>query len=385
MPTPLRRRMRRLGVLFGLALSSCVPPGSVSRLPPPPWTVPQGAGPAFTAIRYDQMPGWESDHAGDALLTFLASCAQMRTNPAQALGGSGEAAALGGTAAQWTAVCAAAEVVPANDDAAARKFFEANLQPYGVSADGSAAGLFTAYYEPEVAGSRIPDATYKYPLYRRPPGLVPGAVLPTRADIERGALRGKRLELLWLADPVDVFFLQVQGAGRVRLPDGHIVRVTYDGQNGQPYVPIGRVLVDWHEMTLDRVSMQSIRGWLAAHPDRATELMDQNTSYVFFRELNGYGADMGPPGTLGAPLTPMRSIAVDKAFVPLGAPVWIDTKDSLDGKPIQRLMAAQDLGGAIRGPVRADIFFGWGADAEAHAGKMRQQGTEVVLLPKQKN
>ena len=174
----------------------------------------------------------------------------------------------------------------------------------------------------------------------------------------------------------------MQGAGRVRLPDGSIVRVTYDGQNGRTYVPIGRVLVDRGEMTLDQVSMQSIRAWLVAHPSEAAGVMDANPSYVFFREVPDAPPDQGPPSTLGVPLSPGRSIAVDKTFVPLGAPVWIDTRDPVDGAKLQRLMMAQDLGGAIRGPIRADIFFGWGKDAEERAGRMRQPGEEILLLPK---
>jgi membrane-bound lytic murein transglycosylase A len=160
------------------------------------------------------------------------------------------------------------------------------------------------------------------------------------------------------------------------------VRVSYDGQNGQAYVPIGLVLVDRGEMTLEQVSMQTIRAWLVAHPKDAKGVMNMNPSYVFFRELTGMSTDAGPPGALGAPLSPMRSAAVDKNVIPLGAPIWIDTQDPLDGTKLQRLMMAQDLGGAIKGAIRTDIFFGWGRDAEERAGRMRQRGTEFVLLPK---
>jgi membrane-bound lytic murein transglycosylase A len=366
------------------ALAGCVQPPGTTAPSLATWSVPTGPGPAFTPVRFDQIPGWGTDALSRAVPVFLASCAQMEANPTERLGGGGEAGALGGTPAQWHSACEQARAVPPGDDVAARTFFVAAFQPYGVSADGSGTGLFTGYYEPEVAGSRSFDRVYKYPLYRRPDDLPPPGGKPylTRAQIDGGALAKKRLGLLWLADPVDVFFLQVQGAGRVRLPDGHIVRVTYDGQNGQPYVPIGRVLVDRSEMTLDQVSMQSIRAWLTAHPDQSRELMEQNTSFVFFREVPDVRPDMGPPGSLGALLSPERSLAVDKSFIPLGAPMWINTQDTLDGTKIQRLMMSQDLGGAIRGAVRADIFFGWGPDAEAHAGKMRQQGTEFVLLPK---
>jgi len=203
-----------------------------------------------------------------------------------------------------------------------------------------------------------------------------------RAAIVGGALANKRLDLIWLADRVDAFFLQIQGSGRIRLPDNKIVRVTYSGQNGLPYVAIGRVLVDQGQMTLEQVTMQSIRAWLNSHPTEATGVMDQNPSYVFFREVNGMKPDEGPPGALGLGLTPGRSIAVDRSFLPLGAPVFVDTTDPLDGSKFQRLMLAQDLGGAIRGPVRADIFWGWGQDAEDRAGRMRAKGQQYILLPK---
>jgi membrane-bound lytic murein transglycosylase A len=347
------------------------------------WTVPPGSGPALTPVRFDQVTGWGTDQEAAALTAFLASCDALRAQPNQPLGGQGEAAVRGGIAAEWQPACIAGRAVPPGDDVAARGFFEAWFQAYGVSTDGTAQGLFTGYFEPEVAGARTPGGIYRYPLLRRPSDLGSRKPYFTRAEIEHGALRSRRLELLWLADPIDVFFLHVQGAGRVRLPDGHVVRVTYDGQNGQTYVPIGRVLVDRGEMTLDQVSMQSIRAWLVAHPQQAAAVMDANPSYVFFREVPDARPDQGPPSTLGAPLSPGRSIAVDKTFIPLGAPVWIDTTDPVDGAKIQRLMMAQDLGGAIRGPVRADIFFGWGKDAEEHAGRMREQGTEILLLPRQ--
>ena len=176
-------------------------------------------------------------------------------------------------------------------------------------------------------------------------------------------LRHKRLELAWLADLADAFFLQIQGSGRIRLPDGEVMRVGYAGKNGRPYVSIGRLLVDRGEMTLPEVSMQSIRAWLASHPDQAAGLMRQNPSYVFFREFFDVAADQGPIGALGVPLTPGRSLAVDRRFVPLGSPVFIDTTDPVDGLAMRRLMLAQDTGGAIRGALRGDVFFGWGPDA----------------------
>lgn len=374
--------LRPLAAIFVALLAGCATQtvdntGTIPG-PPPTWTVPPGSGPALTPITFAQIPGWNTDHTADALATFIAGCARMT---GRSLGGQGQAAALGGASRQWQAACAAAAQTPPSDTEA-RAFFEAMMQPYGVSSDGTAEGLFTGYYEPEAMGSRTPGGRFRTPIYRRPPGLVSGKPFLARAEIARGALANKHLELLWLADPIDAFFLEIQGSGRVLLPDGSTVRLNYDGQNGRGYVPIGRVLVDRGEMTLPQVSMQSIRAWLETHPDQARNVMDQNPSYVFFRETNGVSADTGAPGALGVPLSPMRSIAVDKGFIPLGAPVWINTRDALDGSPFRHLMVAQDLGGAIRGPIRADIFFGWGKDATERAGRMRQQGTEIVLLPR---
>ena len=373
----------RLGAIAALlALTGCAAmPQRLGQQNEPGWTAPAGAGPALSQLRYDQLPGWSADQAAQALPVFLEDCQAWEAQLPGTLGGRDDAAALGGTADKWRPACAAAHAVPAGDDPAARTFFETWFRPYGLSADGSAHGLFTGYYEPEVPGSRKEGGVYRWPLLRRPPDLGSRPNYYTRAQIDSGALKKRHLELLWLADPIDAFFLHVQGAGRVRLPDGEVIRVSYDGQNGQQYVPIGRVLVARGEMTLDQVSMQSVRAWLVSHPGEARAVMDSNPSYVFFREVHDADPDEGPPSTLGVPLRPGRSLAVDKDYVPLGAPVWIDTKDPVSGAPIRRLMMAQDLGGAIKGPVRADIFFGWGKDAEQRAGLMRQQGTEVVLLP----
>jgi len=400
---------RALGALAVLGLSSCGVP--------PPKTVQAPGGTthalALAPVGFAALPGWRQDRLAEALPSFLNGCAEIvAAAPEHALGGQGEAAALGGTAGQWRVVCDAAKTVPPGDEAAARLFFESRFQPYAVSDGGSAApaeratGLFTGYWEPEVEGSRSPGGRYTVPLLSRPNDLVQadlgqfaadlkgraltgrvedGRLVPyyERADIvEHDALHGKRLEMLWLADPVDAFFLQIQGSGRVRLPNGKVVRVNISAQNGRPYVPIGRVLVQQGELAKDQVTMQSIRAWLDAHPDRAAAMMDANPSYVFFEEVDGLSAAEGPRGALGAPLTPGRSVAVDQRYVPLGAPVWVASKDPVDGAPLQRLMVAQDLGGAIVGPVRADIFFGWGPAAEDRAGRMNAPGKEFLLLPR---
>jgi membrane-bound lytic murein transglycosylase A len=388
------------GLLLALAVTL---PGACAMQPQQP------AGPpalTLTPVAFDTLPGWTTEQVAQAMPAFDLSCQKLALSPQdQSLGGSGDAARLGGQAGQWAAVCAAARALPLGDEAAARQFLQSRLQAYAVSDNGNPVGLYTGYYEPAVAGARTRGGVYQTPIYSRPPDLIQvdlgafsddlkgrsvtgrvsdGALVPyyDRAEIEQGALRSKRVELLFLADPVDAFFLQIQGSGRVSLPGGQVVRVSYAGQNGRPYVPIGRVLLNRGQIPADQVSMQSIRAWLNAHPSEAAGVMDENPSYVFFRELTNIDPNEGPPGAEGVPLTPGRSIAVDRNFIPLGAPVWIDTTDPLDGSKLQRLMVAQDLGGAIRGPVRADLFFGWDPQAAERAGKMRQKGQEYVLLPK---
>ncbi|MBV9783418.1 MAG: murein transglycosylase A, partial [Acidisphaera sp.] len=359
---------RAAGLVAAAALGGCAFLHSAGLLPP-------SGGPdrlALSPATFRELPGWPADHSAEAAAAFARSCARLALAPPdQTLGGEGEAARLGGQAGQWSAVCAAARALPPGDDAAARQFWEAGFQPYAVSNNGQARGLFTGYYEPEVAGSREKTAPDQSPLLARPPDLVQldlgdffddlkgrrtagrvqdGHLVPyyDRAQIEQGALSGRHLELLYVNDPVDLFFLQIQGAGRVDLPGGGVARVGYAGQNGRPYVPIGKLLADRGEIPSGQVSEQSIRAWLAAHPAQAAATMDQNPSYVFFRELADTPPDQGPPGALGVPLTPVRSIAVDRQFIPLGAPVWIDTTEP-SGTPLQRLMVAQDIGGALRG------------------------------------
>jgi membrane-bound lytic murein transglycosylase A len=358
------------------------------------------------AVEMTALPGWQTERVSDVIPAFVASCAKLLLSPPdEKLGGMGEAARQGGASGQWGAVCSAARALPPGDEAAARGFLQANFQVFQVSGQGSADGLFTGYYEPQVSGARSRGGIYQTPIYSRPNDLIQadlsgfakdlperrlwgrvstGNLIPyySRAEIAGGALAGKRAELLYLADPVDAFFLEIQGSGRVTLASGAVARVSYAAQNGRSYVPVGRVLSAEGAIPADLVTMQSIRAWLTAHPDRAAEVMNQNPSYVFFRELPNVDPNQGPPGALGVPLTPGRSIAVDRSFIPLGAPVWIDTTDPLDGSALQRLMVAQDLGGAIRGAVRADLFFGWDAEAAERAGKMRQKGQEYIFLPK---
>lgn len=375
--------------------------------------VPQPAGPpdrlGLVQASFAVLPGWAEERHADALPAFAETCARLRTMPADRPLGGGEAARPhAGRVADWLPLCAEAARIAPGDHAAARAFFESRFRPWfasnTVSQPADPYGTFTGYFEPELDGSRRRRGAEQVPLLRRPPDLVivdlgdfdPDLVgrrtagrvqgdrlvpYASRAEIEGGALDQRRLELLWLNDAIDAFFLHIQGSGRVRLAEGGIARVGFAGHNGHPYVPIGRVLVDRGAMTLEQVSMQSIRDWLRAHPGEARAVMQQNPSYVFFREISGLRPDEGPPGAFGAPLTPGRSIAVDHAHIPLGIPLWIDTRDPQTQQPLRRLVLAQDVGGAVRGPVRGDLFWGWGEQAANAAGRMRERGVWWLLLP----
>ena len=361
---------------------------------------------ALQPVAYGDLPGWSSERPAAALAAFVVSCGRIQNFPPdQSLGGSGDAARLGGKAGQWGPVCAAAKDVPPADDAAARAFFQARLQPYLVTQAGQATATVTGYFEPEVTGDTSPEGPYRTPLLGLPPDLVtfnlglfdpdkPGTIAVGRVEnqqivpyydrfeIENGALDPASLAIAWVADPVDAYFLQVEGSGRINLPDGSVMRVTFAGKNGRPYVPIGRVMVRDKLLAANDVTEQSIRAWLEAHPDRARAIMDQNPSYVFFRTAPQLSADQGPPGALGVSLSPGRSIAVDDRYLPLGAPVWLATADPVTHAPLQRMTVAQDLGSAIMGPLRADLFFGTGRTAEAAAGAMDAEGQLYVLLPR---
>ena len=383
------RRVRSFLTGLALLLAGC---GTQQGATPPAQPKPQLT---LAPVGFDALPGWRDDHTAEALAAFIKSCVVLDHQAESATVGP---AALGIKASAWRTPCAAARSTPSND-AAARNFFAQQFTPYRVGNNGNSDGLFTGYYEPLLHGARQAGGRDRTPILKRPPDLVmvdlgrfrpawhgeriAGRVVagnlipyPSRAEIEHGALNANQLALLWVDDPVDAFFLQVQGSGRVELPNGSYVRLGYDGQNGQTYVAIGKVLVDRGELTADNVSLQSIRAWIKAHPDQAAALMDQNPSYVFFREQPGDG----PIGSEGVVLSPGRSLAVDRNFVPLGAPVYL----AADGNnlPLHRLMVAQDTGGAITGPVRGDVFWGFGPDAEAKAGAMRARGAYFLLLPK---
>ena len=293
---------------------------------------------------------------------------------------------LFGRVAQWQQICAAAALVGPGDRAA-RSFLEEWFSPY-LAVDGDSEwGLFTGYYEPVLRGSWLPSARFRVPLYRMPPetatGLARvngrGVTLPSRAQIDAGALSGRGLELLWVDDPVDAYFLHVQGCGQVQMTDGSRVRVGFAGKNGHQYYPIGAELMRRGEIVPGQMSMQAIRAWLVAHPREAPGLMARNGSYVFFRFVDGDG----PIGAQGVPLVPGRSIAVDPGFVPYGVPLWLDTTNPQDNRiALRRLVVAQDTGTAIKGPIRGDLFWGSGDAAATAAGLMKQQGRWFLLLPK---
>ncbi|HEX3128985.1 MAG TPA: murein transglycosylase A [Thermoanaerobaculia bacterium] len=346
---------------------------------------------------FGDLPGWKEDDLAQALPAFLRSCRHLRGLPAD------ESLGIAGTAGAWKPVCEAASKVPAGG---ARSFFESRFEPFAASADGDPEGLFTGYYEPLLHGSRTRSDRYKVPIYIRPPELVmvdlgdfreelkgqriAGRVeegqlvpYPDRKAIESGALAGRDLELVWVDDPIDAFFLQVQGSGRVQLDDGGEMRVGYAAQNGHPYFAIGRDLIERGAATKETVSMQLIRQWLEEHPDEADDVMNRNASYVFFEELKGEG----PVGAKGIVLTPGRSLAVDLKHWPLGVPLWLDAeapspKAGEPDRPLRRLVVAQDTGGAIRGVIRGDVFWGHDEDAAEIAGRMKHRGRLWVLLPR---
>ena len=361
-------------------------------------TAPEPPDATLVQVGFDQLPGWQADHVEQAWPALVAECRRLALLPVDtALGGHGLTQTYAGRAGAWLPVCQAARTVDDGDAFAIRRFLETHFQPYRVAQPG----LFTGYYEPEVRGALVQGGAYQTPVLARPADLVQepapndphgaplvgrvehGALVPywTRADITAGRAAAAR-PLLWLADPVDLFFLQVQGSGRVRLPDGAVMRLGYDGKNGRPYTPIGRVLVQQQALAPDAVTMQSVRAWLTAHPGEAGAVMDRNEDYVFFRVLSGADERLGPPGALGVALLPGRTAAVDRAAVPLGTPIFIDTTDPVTGQAWRRLLLAQDVGSDVVGASRADVFLGAGALAERQAGEMHQAGVEYVLVPR---
>ncbi len=342
---------------------------------------------AFERVPFESLPGWQADDHASALATFRASFEALarRLNPPVAAPALRQrlAAVLPGAAP-------------------ARAFFETEFIAHRV-APADAAGFLTAYYEPVLPAAHIASTAFPVPLHRRPADLVnlvgeadraaataslsharktADGVTPfaTRQQIDQGALAGQNLEAFYVADDVDRFFLQVQGSGVLVLPDGTQIRVTYDGKNGHPYTSLGRYLVDTGQATSAEMSLDFLARWLRADPMRGRETMWRNESYVFFREVPGATA---PRGVLDSPLTPLRSLAVDAARHALGLPIFVDAPaiTHLTGAPFRHLMVGQDVGSAIRGLQRGDIFVGTGPDAGAKAGITKHPGHFFVLLP----
>jgi membrane-bound lytic murein transglycosylase A len=327
-------------------------------------------------VAFRDLPGWRDDAVAQALPALRASCRVLDAQPADAPVGH---AGMAGTAGAWRPVCRALAAAKPRD-ATLRPIIEAALVPFAVADADGPEGLFTGYYESELRGARKRSAAYAVPLYRPPPDLK--TPYYSRQAIEGGILAGRGLELLWLADPIDAFFLQTQGSGRVRLAEGGSLRVGYAASNGQPPTMIGRILVERGELTKEAATMQTVRQWLRDHPAEAPALMQRNARYIFFREVPGEG----PLGALGVALTPGRSLAVDADLLPLGAPLWLDTTYPAGtpeaGQPLRRLVVAQDSGGAIKGAVRGDLYWGSGDEALRYAGPMKQRGRYYLLLPK---
>ena len=348
--------------------------------PTPPPLSPQNN---LRRAEWSDLP-WAEDSPADAFGAFLRSCFALKAKP------------------EWQTVCTDAAALSATDETTLRQFFKTSFTPYAVvNADGTFEGTITGYYEPLLHGSRHAGAQYRFPVYGVPDDLLTVDLSELYPELKsmrlRGRIDGKRVvpyytraeiqsgkgvngrELVWVDDAVDLFFLQIQGSGKVALDSGETIRLSFAEQNGHPYRSVGRLLVERGELTLDQASMQGIRAWGNRNPDKLPELLNSNASYVFFREQPG--DTPGPVGSLGVPLTPGRSLAVDTRVVPLGAPVFLSTTLPNSTQPLNRLMAAQDTGGAIKGAVRADFYWGSGDDAAAQAGRMRQTGRLWVLLP----
>jgi membrane-bound lytic murein transglycosylase A len=337
-------------------------------------------------VEWSALATWNLQSVSGAWPAFLQSCAGLRNQAA------------------WQDPCAAARAVDPRDTSAQQIYFEQNFRPYAVAnADNSLDGTITGYYEPVIKGDRKSGSRARYPIYGAPDDLITvemASLYPELKNLRlRGRLEGNKLlpyysraeienangpfdaqPIAWAEDPVDLFFLQIQGSGLIELPNGERMHVGYADQNGHPYRSIGRLLVERGELKLEEASMQSIKTWGQKNPDKLPELLASNPSYVFFRELpNGLS---GPLGSLGVPLTAGRSIAIDPRFIPLGAPVFLSSTHPVSNQALDRLVMAQDTGGAILGPVRADLFCGLGPQAGELAGRMKQKGRLWVLLPK---
>ena len=377
---------RTLILLFVTLLMALAAACSWSPRPDGPTPTPPPA-PALIPVAFSQIEGWMEDDPRLVLDAFENSCISLRWR------------------AQWQQICSDLATLDDRTEEEVRTFFENRFAPYQLSQpDNDRVGIVTGYYVPDLWGSRQPSPDYPYPLYRRPDDLLVIDLSDAYPELGkyrlRGRLDGKRVlpywdraaiegdrrrlagnELLWVEDPVELFFLHIQGSGRILFEDGNRTMVNYAGQNGHPYRSISNWLIKQGIMTRDEMSMQNIKAWARDNPSQVNDLLNTNPSYVFFRESTG-DANGSPPGALGVPLTPGRSVAGDRRYTPLGAPVFLATTWPNTDRPLYRLMMAQDTGGAIKGPVRADFFWGMGDAAGSKAGRMKQAAKFWVLLPK---
>lgn len=380
-------------VVLGLAACTSAPIETAPITPPVtelPSKPAEDGKPAeiLKPVSFASLPGWEQDDLREAWPAFMASCDVLAKK------------------SEWKEPCNVALDVNSTELSAVRVFFEAFFLPYQVvNLDGSETGLATGYYEPLLQGARKRGGKFQTPLHRVPDDLLivdlAGAYPELKGMRMRGKLAGNRVlpypsraelmqsnslagkEIVWVDDPIEALFLQIQGSGRVQLADtGETVRLAYADQNGHPYKSVGRYLIDKKEMTLNQASAQGIKAWAKANPHRVSELLGSNPSYVFFREEKISASDKGPKGALGVPLTSKRSIAVDPQYIPLGVPVFISTTQPNSAQLLQRLVLAQDTGSAIKSPVRADYFWGYGKEAGEKAGRMKQKASMWILLPK---
>jgi peptidoglycan lytic transglycosylase A len=365
---------------------------------------PEEGAIALEPIAFSELPGWKTNDARAALDAFGRSCGQLLQKPrSEPMGGNGYA----GLVADWVPACANLPQPTTAD--AARAWFEKNFAPFALGGALAPDALFTGYYEPEIRGARFRHGAFQTPVYAMPSDLIEAdlgdfreslhgehiagrveknRLVPyaTRAEIDRDGLRNAPI-LFFSNDPAALFFLQIQGSGRVRLEDGSMHRVAYAAQNGRPYTPVGRVLVEDGVLEKSQLSLQSIKSWMSAHPAKAREVMEQDQSYVFFKELPVGDPYLGSPGAEGVPLTPGASMAVDNRIHPFGAPFFVvasvpDRDPERPEQALASLFIAQDIGGAIRGAQRGDLFFGYGSAAESMAGRMKATGRMFVLLPK---
>lgn len=335
---------------------------------------------------FSALPGWGTDDVTIALDAFLQGCPTLSSQPV------------------WAKVCVVGAQLKSRSTASVTRFFETEFEPYhAINADETDTGVVTGYYEPLLRGSRTRTPEFRYPIYASPQDLITVDLADVYPDLKNRRLRGRLvgnklvpyldrgnidaeqpplqgLEIAWVDDPIESFFLQIQGSGQIQLPDGSRIRVGYADQNGHPFRSLGGLLIRRGEIKLERASMQGIKEWARRNPKKVQQFMNGNPSYVFFKELPN---DLsGPIGTLGVPLTAERSIAVDQRVIPMGVPVYLATTFPATDRPLNRLMVAQDTGGAINGAVRADFYWGFGDAAGSQAGRMKQQGRMWVLLPR---